>query len=109
MEGLIPKVQAQVPIVTIFPPAQKFPTFGSIINAILPNVFILAGVILLLLLIFGGFLVIVNAGGGNPQATEKGKQAVTYALLGFILIFAAYWIIQIIEYVTGIKIFEPEI
>jgi hypothetical protein len=47
---------------------------------------------------------IMGAGQDNPEAAAKGKQAATSAVIGFIIIFAAYWIIQIIETVTGLNI-----
>lgn len=80
-----------------------FPNVGTLINILLPNVYILSGVLLLILLIFGGFTIIVNA-GKNPQEMAKGNQALTSALIGFIIIFASYWIIQIIQHITGINI-----
>ena len=80
-----------------------FPNVASLINILLPNIYILSGVLLLILLIFGGFTFIVN-GGKNPQETAKGSKALTTALIGFIIIFASYWIIQIIEFITGIPI-----
>jgi len=79
-------------------------TIGSFISAILPNIYIIAGVILLLLLIFGGLTVIVSAGKNDPESTAKGSKAISAALMGFLVIFASYWIIQIIEIVTGIEI-----
>ncbi|MDP3955109.1 MAG: hypothetical protein Q8Q15_01970 [bacterium] len=89
----------------IYEPAKTFPTVGSLISVLLPNVFILAGVVFFLLLIFGGFGLIMGAGGGDPQKTGQGKQAITAAVIGFLVIFLSYWIIKIIEVVTGLKIF----
>ena len=89
----------RLPIVCVFP------TVGSLISTILPNVYILAGLILFILLLFGGFSFIMGAGGGNPEQANKGKQAIGGAVAGFGLIFASYWVIQIIEYLTGIEIF----
>lgn len=87
------------------PIGEIFPDFGSLISTILPNVYILAGLLLFALLLFGGFGIIVGAGGGNPEQVGQGKKAVTAALIGFLLIFASYWIIQIIQHLTGIEIF----
>ena len=84
--------------------APGFGTLGEFLSAILPNVFIIAGIILLFLLIGGGFLVIVSAGQDNPEGAAKGKKAITSALIGFLLIFTSYWLIQIIEIITGINI-----
>lgn len=83
---------------------QVFPTLGKLISTLLPNLYILAGVIFLILLIFGGLSLIMAAGGGDAQKAEQGKKAVTAAIVGFLIIFASWWIIQLIETITGIKI-----
>ena len=95
--------QTSVNIKDIFSPAQSFPTIGSLVNVLLRNVLVIAGVFCLVLLILGGFSFIVSA-GGDAKAKEKGKSTITSALTGLVLIIAAYWIIQIIEIITGIKI-----
>ena len=97
-----------VDIGTEFWPAKTFPTVGSLISTLLPNIYILAGLLLFGLLIFGGFGIIMGAGGDDPKKTGQGKQAVTAALIGFLIIFVSYWIIQIIEVITGISIFQPK-
>jgi len=81
--------------------------FGDLVSIILSNALVVAGIILLFLLIFGGISMIMGAGQDNPEQAAKGRQATTSAVIGFIIIFAAYWIIQIIEKVTGLKILEP--
>jgi hypothetical protein len=78
--------------------------FADLVSIILSNTMVIAGIILLFLLIFGGISMIMGAGQDNPEAAAKGKQAATSAVIGFIIIFAAYWIIQIIETVTGLNI-----
>lgn len=86
-------------------PGSGYATLGGFISSVLPNVYILAGIILLFLLLFGGLTIII--GGDNPEAQDKGKQALTAALIGFLLIFASFWIIQIIQVLTGINILKP--
>jgi hypothetical protein len=81
------------------------PTLGYFISSILPNVYVLAGIILFLLLFGGGLMVIVGGGQQNPEKTAQGSKAITAAVAGFLIIFASYWIIQIIERITGLKIF----
>ncbi len=79
---------------------------ASFISPLIQDVFVLAGVVLVLLLIFGGVTYIMNAGSGDKEGMEKGMNALTSALLGFVIIFVAYWIIVIIEYITGQPIFN---
>jgi len=84
----------------------QFKSLGGLISVILPNVYVLAGLILLFFLIFGGLTVILGAGKGNQENVEKGKKVLTGTLIGFLVIFASYWIIQILEILTGIEIFN---
>jgi len=93
----------KLPIVLVFK------DLGSFISALLPNVYMIAGVIIFILLIFGGFTYIVSAGRAKPEGVQQGKNAITAALIGFLLIFCSWWLIQIIEAITGIKILQPEI
>lgn len=93
-------VFAQVAISSVFQPAQSFDTFGSLISVIVKNAFMVAGVIAFVLLVVGGFGIIVGA-GGDPKKLEQGKQAVTAAVIGLIIIVGSFWIIQILEVLTG--------
>lgn len=83
------------------PSGRGFATFVSIVVS---NAIIIAGVILLFLLVGGGIAMIAGAGQGNPETAAKGRQAVTSAAIGFAIIFVSYWIIQIIEVITGFAI-----
>ena len=85
-------------------PLTELKNVGSLVSIILQISFALAGIVLLFFFIFGGFSIIAGAGKDNPEQAAKGKQAITSALLGFIVVFAAYWIVQLIELVTGIVI-----
>lgn len=75
---------------------------GGIISAILPTLLSLAGLILFGMLIFGGFTML--AGAANKESQEKGKKMVTSALIGFFVIFLAYWLAQILQVIFKINI-----
>jgi hypothetical protein len=77
------------------------PTPADIINIILPFIFTIAGLILFLMFILGGFTIFTST--GNEEKINKGKSMITNALVGFFVIFAAYWIIQLLEFSLGIK------
>ena len=85
--------------------AAGFGSIGEIISNLLQNIYVLAGILLFVLLIVGGFSFIIGAGQDNPEQAKKGKQALTAALIGFAVIFCSYWVIKIIEIITGLKIF----
>ncbi len=86
--------------------AYQFSSIGELISTILPSIYLLAGLILLFFLIFGGLSVILGAGKGSQEQVEKGKKTLTGTLLGFLVVFASYWIVQILEIITGIEIFK---
>ncbi len=81
-----------------------YSNFASFLNLFIPLAFVGSGLILLFLLIGGGFSII--ASGGNAKTVEQGKNQIAGAVIGFLLIFAAYWIIQIIQTITGVQIFN---
>ena len=74
---------------------------GTLVSIFVSNAIVIAGLILLFLLIFGGYSMIAGAGANNPQKIGQGKQAVTAAVIGFILVFIAYWIVRIVGTATG--------
>ncbi len=95
-----------VDIGSVFTPAQTFPTFGTLVTVVVKNAFVLAGVISFILIVFGGLSVIMGAGGGDSKRMEQGKQTLTYAVIGLLLVIGSYSIVQILNYFTGLKLFE---
>ena len=79
---------------------------GKLVTNLLTGSLAIAGIILLLLLIAGGIGIIAGAGSQNPEQIEKGKKAATSALIGFIVVFAAYWIVQLVESFTGLPLLK---
>lgn len=90
-----------VDIKSCFSPAQKFNNLGDVVNSLSSNVIIIAGVIFFALILIAGFGVITAAGSEDAKALEKNKSFLTYAIIGFVIIFSAFWIVQIINFVTG--------
>lgn len=78
-------------------------TPGKIISRALGSfVFPIAGIILFVVLVLGGFQMLTGA--ASSKGMEEGKQKITSAILGFIILFAAYWIAQLLELIFGISI-----
>jgi hypothetical protein len=74
------------------------------VSAIITGAISVAGIILLFILIGGGIGIIKGAGKSDPKTVEQGKQAATSALIGFIVVFSAYWIVKLIETITGLSL-----
>jgi hypothetical protein len=82
-------------------PAPEIKNIGTLVNIILRNAFVIAGILALILLIFGGFSFIMSAGSGDAKGMEKGKQAITGAFIGLILIVLSASIVSLIGVLTG--------
>lgn len=82
---------------------EKFPittTLGDIISKILPYVFTGAGFALLIYLILGAFQFLTS--GGDPKAVEAARNKITNAIIGFVIIFAAFLLIKVLENILGL-------
>lgn len=77
-------------------------TVADIFNDLLPYIYVFAGIILLFMLIVGGFGMMTAA--GDPKKVEASQKKITNGLVGFIIIFISYFVVQIVELVLGIKI-----
>src|SRR3990167_236001 len=76
-------------------------TLGQIISSLVPYLFVIAGLLLLLYLIFGGFGLLTSR--GDPKAVASAKERITFAVVGFVIVFASYWIVQIVGQILGIQ------
>ncbi len=74
----------------------------AIIIAITPIFFTISGIALLLYLLMGGFQLMTSA--GNPKIVEAGRAKITNALLGFVIVFISFWIVQIVGLLFGIDV-----
>lgn len=66
----------------------------------MPYLFGIAGFILLGLLVLGGFEVLVSQ--GDPKKIALGKDKITNAIVGFLIIFTAYWAVQLIARILNL-------
>ena len=75
----------------------------SIISVIIKNLYVLTGIVLLFFLVAGGVGMIINA--GNAEKQKQSSQTLTSAVVGYVIMFAAYWLVKIVEIVFGVEIF----
>lgn len=73
---------------------------GDIVTKAIPWIFTIAGMLLLVYLIFGGLQLMLAR--GEPKETAAAKAHITNALTGFIIIFVAYWVTQLVGLVLNI-------
>lgn len=63
--------------------------------------FTISGIILLLMIISSGYGLLTSV--GNPEGIEKAKKRLTASLTGFMIIFAAFWIYQLVAVFIGLN------
>lgn len=79
----------------------RFGTPGAIITAAFPYLFSIAGLILFIMLVIGALEIMLGA--GDPKSAESGQKRITTAVIGFLLLFASFWIIQILFTIFGLN------
>ena len=74
---------------------------GYVINSAVGYIFPIAGFLLLIFLVFGGYQYLLS--GGDPKKTQSAQKNITWAIVGFIIIFLAYWIVIIVGRILDIR------
>ncbi|MDO8451237.1 MAG: hypothetical protein Q7S76_00010 [bacterium] len=78
-----------------------FNSIGDIISGVIPYFYIFAGFGLLLMIIASGFALLTSAGDAKKLAA--GRLRLTYAVVGFLIVFASYWITQVFGKILGLS------
>lgn len=79
----------------------EFTNLASVVTAALKYIFPIAGILLLLYLVWGGFSYLTSI--GDPKKAEAARGRITSAIIGFVIIFTAFWLVQILEYVFRLR------
>lgn len=69
-------------------------TFGALIAGLLTMIIVVAGVIFFVVLVVGGVRWILS--GGDKAQTEAARNQITAALVGLVIVFAAWAIAQLV-------------
>ena len=79
-------------------------TITSIISALIKFVIVIAALVFFFMLVIGGIRWIVS--GGDKAQTEAARNQVTHALIGLVIVFAAWAIAALIGTFFGVDIFN---
>src|SRR3989338_5048989 len=82
-------------------------TIGNIISAIIILVLIVAALVFFFMLVWGGIKYITS--GGDKAKTEAARSQITAALIGLVIVFAAWAIINLVNLFFGINILNLNI
>lgn len=75
-------------------------SLGAIVGKAIPYIFTAAGILLLLYLLVGGMQLMLSR--GDPKAMQDAKNKITNAFVGFLIVFTAYWLVQIVGDLLGL-------
>ncbi len=74
---------------------------GAIMTNLLTYIFAFAGIGLLVYLVVGGFKLMTAA--GDPKKMQEGQHIITNAVIGFVVVFVAFWIVQLVANILGLE------
>jgi hypothetical protein len=92
-------VKAQDVVGTVSPGTGWADNIGNLITSVLTIVMVVAILLVLLYLIMGGIEWITS--GGDKGKTESARNKITSAIIGIIILAAAYALTQLVAYILG--------
>lgn len=78
-------------------------TLSTLINPIIANVLIVSGIVALGAILVSGFSFV--AANGDKAKTAQASQALTYGIIGLVVVIAAFIITRIMGEILGFKFF----
>lgn len=84
-------------------PVAQFGNLSKLLNQVLPTVMVVASLVCLAILLTGSFTYVTSS--GEPEKIKKARNTITYSIMGLILIFLSYLMVQVVSYITGITLF----
>lgn len=77
-------------------------TISSLISALIVLILVVAAVVFFVMLLIGGIRWMTS--GGDKAATETARNQITAALVGLVIVFAAWAILSLIDAFFGVNI-----
>lgn len=85
-----------------FGPARYFSDIGSLVNILVPTLIFGAAIIFLAMLFVGGYKIMMAA--GEPDAIASGRNTITFAIIGLVIIMISFLVVRIIGFVLGVDV-----
>lgn len=82
------------------PVSEVYDSPAFLVNLFVRNLFVIGGVIIFIMVFYAGFKFIQDDTKGKDEA----KKILTAAIVGAITMFSAYWILQIVQVLTGVNV-----
>ena len=89
-----------IPNLVNLPNLSQFDSFGEIFAVVIENLLLFISILALIAIIIGGYQYITS--GGNAENTAKAKSTITWGIIGLVIAFASYIIVNfIVTTMTG--------
>ena len=85
------------------PVADVYTSPAFLVNLVVRNLFVFAGIIILFLIFYAGFKMI----SGGKKGLDEAKNILTSAVAGLVIMICAYWIVQVVGFLTGVQVSLP--
>ncbi len=82
-------------------------TIANIISAVIILILVVAALVFFFMLVWGGVRYILS--GGDKSQTEAARSQITAALIGLVIVFAAWAIINLVSLFFGINLLSLNI
>lgn len=82
-------------------------TIANIISTVIVIILVVAALLFFFMLILGGVKYITS--GGDKAKAESARGMITAALIGLVIVFAAWAIVQLVQGIFGIDIFNLDV
>lgn len=79
-------------------------TLPNIVSGLIKGALVVAAIVFFFILVIGGIKWI--ASGGDKAATEGARNQITAALIGLVIVFAAWAVVALINTFFGVNIFQ---
>lgn len=80
---------------------------GGLVSTLIKLALVVAAVVFFFMLVLGGIKWILS--GGDKGKTEEARNQITAALVGLVIVFAAWAIAKLIEQIFGVSILQLDI
>lgn len=73
----------------------------AVLKLIIQSLFIFAGIFAIFIIVQSGAKFVLSS--GDPKKVEEARNTLVYVLLGIILVAAAYLLVNLVSFVTGVN------
>lgn len=80
----------------------RYSSIAAIVNLVIKYLFLAGGVVFFALILISGYKLVFL--GDKQKALSDVKKNLTTGVLGLLIMFAVFWIIRVIETITGLSI-----